>query len=60
MDTDMQAQIRSLNNVMDKNDAEKFKGLHENGKLLKPEQPGNVMARLVLGAKKDLSGKFLR
>jgi hypothetical protein len=27
--------------------------------LLKPEQPGNVMARLVVGGEKGLSGKFL-
>jgi len=28
--------------------------------LLKPEQPGNVIAKLAVGAGKELSGKFLR
>lgn len=60
VDTDMQAEVRSHGNVMDGKDAEKFKGLHEGGKLLKPEQPGNVLARLVLDSEKELSGKFLR
>ena len=40
-------------------DAKKFRSLYEEGKLLKPEQPGSVIARLVLGATKGLSGKFL-
>lgn len=56
----MQAEVRSHNGVMDGKDAEKFKSLHEEGKLLRPEQPGNVMARLVLDAGGELSGKFLR
>jgi len=36
-----------------------FKGLPQEGKLLKPEQPGNVMSRLVLDAPPELSGQFL-
>jgi NAD(P)-dependent dehydrogenase (short-subunit alcohol dehydrogenase family) len=60
VDTDMQLEVRRHNQVMNPKDAEKFKGLHEEGKLLKPEQPGNVMARLVVEAEKGLSGKFLR
>jgi NAD(P)-dependent dehydrogenase (short-subunit alcohol dehydrogenase family) len=60
VDTDMQVEVRGHNGVMDAKDAQKFKGLHEDGKLLKPEQPGNVMARLAVGAEKELSGKFLR
>ncbi|KAL2062227.1 hypothetical protein VTL71DRAFT_6493 [Oculimacula yallundae] len=59
VDTDMQIEVRSHNKVMDSTDAAKFKSLHEEGKLLKPEQPGNVMARLAVGAQKELSGKFL-
>ena len=59
VDTDMQVEVRGHNGVMDSKDAEKFRSLHETGKLLRPEQPGNVIARLVLGADKELSGKFL-
>ncbi|KAG9562385.1 hypothetical protein KCU77_g4629, partial [Aureobasidium melanogenum] len=40
-------------------DAAKFKELKETGSLLKPEQPGHVMAKLALDAPKDLNGKFL-
>ncbi|KAH0018426.1 hypothetical protein KCU78_g7164, partial [Aureobasidium melanogenum] len=40
-------------------DAAKFKELKETGGLLKPEQPGHVMAKLALDAPKDLNGKFL-
>ena len=60
VDTDMQSVVRAHNQVMDLNDAEKFKTLYEDGKLLRPNQPGNVMARLVLDCGKALSGKFLR
>lgn len=58
----MQADVRGHGTVMDSKDAEKFRSLHEEGKLLKPEQPGNVMARLAVGAgtEKALSGRFLR
>ncbi|XMA19095.1 hypothetical protein WAI453_011886 [Rhynchosporium graminicola] len=59
VDTEMQIEVRSHDTVMDSKDAAKFKSLHEEGKLLKPEQPGNVMARLAIGAEKHLSGKFL-
>jgi NAD(P)-dependent dehydrogenase (short-subunit alcohol dehydrogenase family) len=60
VDTEMQVEVRGHNSLMDEKDAEKFKTLFETGKLLKPEQPGNVMARLAVEASKDLSGKFLR
>jgi NAD(P)-dependent dehydrogenase (short-subunit alcohol dehydrogenase family) len=60
VDTQMQSEVRGYNKVMDPQDAEKFKSLHEGGKLLRPEQPGNVIARLALGAEKGLSGRFLR
>lgn len=56
----MQVEVRGHNKAMDKKDAEKFKSLYEGDKLLKPEQPGNVMARLVLAAGSVLSGRFLR
>lgn len=60
VDTDMQAEVRGNSGGMDIKDAEKFRGLFESGKLLRPEQPGHVIARLALGAEKELSGKFLR
>jgi NAD(P)-dependent dehydrogenase (short-subunit alcohol dehydrogenase family) len=60
VDTDMQGEVRRHHKVMDPKDAEKFKTLYEQGGLLSPEQPGNVMARLVVGAEKGLSGKFLK
>lgn len=60
VDTAMQVQVRGHNGVMDGKDVEKFKKLHEEGKLLRPEQPGHVLARMVVGAGKELSGKFLR
>jgi len=59
VDTDMQADVRRNHLVMDETDVKKFKGLHEEGKLLRPEQPGNIIARLVVGADKGLSGSFL-
>ncbi|KAF2086650.1 NAD(P)-binding protein [Saccharata proteae CBS 121410] len=60
VDTAMQADLREIHtNVMDPKDAEKFRGLKSSGALLRPEQPGNVMARLVLDAPKELSGAFL-
>ncbi|KAK5137514.1 hypothetical protein LTR08_008493 [Meristemomyces frigidus] len=60
VDTDMQREIRETHHVaMDEKDAAKFKELKETGGLLRPEQPGHVMAKLVLDAPKELSGKFL-
>lgn len=60
VDTDMQKSIRDVHHtVMDPKDAAKFAELKKTGELLRPEQPGNVMARLSLDAPKDLSGKFL-
>lgn len=63
VDTDMQVEVRGHEKVMDEKDVQKFKTLHEGGKLLRPEQPGNVMARLAVSEEKhlkDLGGKFLR
>lgn len=58
VDTDMQTKVRSHAEVMDEKDVEKFKGLHEQGKLLRPDQPGNVIARLAVVAGRELSGKL--
>ncbi|KAI0994069.1 hypothetical protein K3495_g14114 [Podosphaera aphanis] len=55
----MQAEIRGHSAAMDFSDAEKFRALFLEGRLLRPEQPGDVMARLALGAGREFSGKFL-
>ena len=61
VDTDMQKSIREkYHQRMEEKDTKRFVDLHEAGGLLKPEQPGNVMARLALDATNDLNGKFLR
>jgi NAD(P)-dependent dehydrogenase (short-subunit alcohol dehydrogenase family) len=61
VDTAMQKAIRDEHSdKMDEKDATKFRELHSSGKLLRPEQPGYVMARLVLDASRELSGKFLK
>ena len=61
VDTQMQRDVREKHSkTMQEADNVKFHTLHKEGKLLKPEQPGHVMARLVLDAPKPLSGKFLR
>lgn len=61
VDTEMQRELREVHHeTMDKKDAEKFASLKRDGGLLRPEQPGNVMARLALDAPKELSGRFLK
>jgi NAD(P)-dependent dehydrogenase (short-subunit alcohol dehydrogenase family) len=61
VDTEMQRELREVHHkTMDTKDAEKFAGLKASGGLLKPEQPGHVMARLALDAPKELSGRFLK
>lgn len=60
VDTDMQRELREDHvTTMDAEMHSKFTTAHKSGKLLKPEQPGHVMAKLVLDAPKDLSGRFL-
>ncbi|KID98418.1 short-chain dehydrogenase, partial [Metarhizium majus ARSEF 297] len=61
VDTDMQVQIRSSGQQsMDKAQYDTFIEAFEQGKLLKPEQPGNVIAKFVATPKKELSGKDLK
>ena len=61
VDTEMQRELREVHSsLMTKQDADRFHTLHKEGGLLKPEQPGHVMARLVLDPPKNLSGQFLR
>ncbi|KAF9697002.1 hypothetical protein EKO04_005032 [Ascochyta lentis] len=60
VDTEMQRAIREEHHkTMSASDQEKFQGLHKEGKLVRPEQPGGVIANLSLSAEKGLSGKFL-
>lgn len=61
VDTEMQRDIREVHGAgMDEGDVARFKGLKEEGGLLRPEQPGNVLGRLAVEAEKELGGKFLR
>lgn len=61
VDTEMQRELRDVHSSsMKEQDAARFHNLHKEGGLLKPEQPGNLMARLVLNAPKELSGRFIR
>ncbi len=58
--TNMQVDIRAVHSKkMAPEEAKKFHELHETGKLLTPEQPGHVIAKLALRAPKELSGQFL-
>lgn len=60
VDTEMQREIRELHNkAMSEKDAAKFASLKTDGGLLKPEQPGHVIAKLAVAAEKGLNGKFL-
>ncbi|KAL3418968.1 AMP-binding enzyme [Phlyctema vagabunda] len=60
VDTEMQTDIRTKHfDVMDPADATKFRSLYTDGKLLKPDQPGNVIGRLAVAASLDLAGRFL-
>ncbi|TQS38669.1 hypothetical protein Golomagni_00822 [Golovinomyces magnicellulatus] len=60
VDTEMQAEVRGSHKVMDHSDSQRFRTMYLEGQLLRPEQPGDVMARLVLGVGNEFSGKFLR
>ena len=61
VNTQMQVDLRSQHfpKMLPEN-VKKFASMHEKGTMLKPEQPGNVMARLVLNAPRTLSGKFIQ
>ena len=61
VDTDMQRDLREIHSaVMEDKDNAKFRDAYQNQTLLKPDQPGNVMARLVLDPDKSLNGQYLR
>ncbi|OJD15245.1 hypothetical protein AJ78_04467 [Emergomyces pasteurianus Ep9510] len=60
VDTQMQEQLREKHmDVLGPVEGKRFLDAHREGKLLKPEQPGHVIAKLVLDAPRELSGKFL-
>ena len=60
VDTEMQREIREIHhNTMSATDASKFSSLKKDGGLLRPEQPGHVIAKLAISAGKEFSGKFL-
>lgn len=59
VDTEMQRELREDHATnLDAEMHSKFTGVHKDGKLLQPEQPGHVMAKLALDAPKELSGHF--
>ncbi|KAL8867104.1 MAG: hypothetical protein Q9174_005875 [Haloplaca sp. 1 TL-2023] len=61
VDTQMQDNIRNIHQgKMDPKDAEKFVALHKNGGLVRPDQPGHVIAKLTLDAPKELHGQHLK
>ena len=61
VDTQMQKELREIHaSGMDEKDSAKFFTLHKEGGLLKPEQPGNVMAKLVLDGPAELNGRYLK
>ena len=60
VDTDMQKELREKGTEMSKNDYDTFKTAFDEGKLIKPEQTGRVIANLSLGAKPELSGKYFK
>jgi len=60
VNTEMQSQVRIDHaSTQDAKDVELFKTLHEKGALLKPHQPGNVLARLALRCPDKLNGQNL-
>lgn len=59
VDTDMQGVLRAEGkHSMDEAQYATFAEAKEKGTLLKPEQPGHVMAKFVADPLKSLSGKF--
>jgi hypothetical protein len=56
----MQVEIRSIGgSLMPPEDYQKFVKVHADGKLVKPEDCGYVIASLALHAPESLSGQFV-
>lgn len=63
VDTGMQQTIRAQDlstTEMDHDKVGSFIELKKSGKILQPDQPAHVIAKLVLEASSDLSGKFMK
>lgn len=60
VDTEMQALLAENFGIMEKKDVDKYSTLRKEGKMLRPEQPGNVIGRLALDAGKELNGIFVK
>lgn len=61
VDTQMQRELRdTYASGMLEEEAAKFYKLYNTGALLRPEQPGTVIAKLVLEGPKELNGEFLK
>lgn len=59
--TQMQDTLASTHfEKMEPADTARFKKMREDGTMLRPDQPGHVMAKLVLESPKELSGEFLK
>lgn len=57
----MQKDLRDSHySKMAEKDNEKFQSLYKSKQLLRPEQPGHVMAKVVLDPPKKLSGQYLK
>jgi NAD(P)-dependent dehydrogenase (short-subunit alcohol dehydrogenase family) len=57
VDTEMQREIREVHHErMSEKDRTKFSGFKKDGALLKPEQPGYVMARLAVAKEEHVKG----
>lgn len=60
VDTDMQKELRERGTEMAKKDYETFKSDFEEGRLVKPQQSGGVIAMLAVEARPALSGKYFK
>lgn len=60
VDTDMQKEIRDQGAAMSPKDYETFKSDFEQGRLVKPEESGGVIAKLSVDAKPELSGNYFK
>ena len=54
----MQTTLRGAGNVMNASDHKKHVQIHEEGKLIKPEQSGHLIAALTMRAAQSLHGQF--
>ena len=61
VDTEMQRNLREVHAAkMADKDNVKFRDAYQNRTLLQPEQPGHVMAKLILDPDRSLNGQYLR